>query len=213
MRLPFQFTKRSLLVSSVAFLVVVILVSGLFWYVRSPILSIEGNTGDDVQEALELAVLVLSNDVGYWYKANIILTIILASSGVCTTILASITIKDNLDSLKKYTISFAATTSLIIAIQGTFHIHDNLAAFVDAKVDLSNVYYQYVHDKSQVAVANQGAAAVYEKQIAMNDLQITALRDLERVMKRRLLAYAAIGRQPPTASGLPTPPSPPPPKN
>jgi hypothetical protein len=147
-------------------------------------------------------------DFTYWYKANIMLQAMIILTALAATILASLTTNENAGTLKKYSILVTAITSAFTAIQSTFHIRENIEAFIRANSELQLLEMEYLINR---AGFTENQINGKEASPGLLKVQYELAKKYVAVESARMRAYASIGAQSlPGAPSLLAPPASPP---
>ena len=123
-----------------------------------------------------------------WYRANIIIQVLLVSSSLIATILASVTNQQNVMQIKMFSIVLTALTTALISVQSTFHVRDNIETFIKANTDLQLLQSDYELRKARFQAGP--ANAELERLVAEKT------KDFMKIEEARMRAYAVIGTQP-----------------
>src|SRR5689334_16908496 len=73
--------------------------------------AVSENANDFLERALDANIMHNAQDFVRWYRSNIVIQLMIILSSLLATIYASITTKDNADTLKRYTVLLTALTS------------------------------------------------------------------------------------------------------
>lgn len=198
-------------ISSILIIAIIVVILALafyfivFWF-NTEIPAVSTPPKDFWETVLDKQIETNSSDFALWYRLNIVLQGALILAALSATILAAVTTTDNVPRLKKYSIVVTAITSALTAILSTFHIRENIDAFIRISGDLQLLEWEYAKDRALLPppVAN-GATfrrTFLRKKPSNNEaspellnLQYELSKKFVPIQAARMRAYASIGAQ------------------
>ncbi len=108
------------------------------------------NTADDFENYLDTLLLKNHRDYEIWYQANLFAQFFLILTSIGATILAAITTERNAPTVKWWSVFLTAVTAFSAAVLTTFHVRDNLEAFMDVNARVSNLQADYLSKRAKL---------------------------------------------------------------
>ena len=180
-------------------IVLVLVVIGAVWFALPNGNVVSSPALDDFEQALDEAIQQNMKNFVWWYKANIVIQSTLILTALFATVAASITTKDNADTLKKYTVFLTAVTVALASVQSTFHIRDNVNSFITASGRLELLESEYLVARAPFEAQLRASAGKPpgEKIVPLELLKIqqSSLKKYVDIEADRMRAWASIGQQ------------------
>ena len=151
--------------------------------------------GDHYEELLYKAQRLNLDHFQLWYKLNIIIQCTLIVAALLAAIFASVTTRENAESLKKWSVLLTAVTAAVASFQATFHIRENLDSFIQATIDMNLVEADYLADRAKF-VDELKDKATTETNIQLLELHRKYMGRLNNIVGSRMHALTNIGSQP-----------------
>ena len=185
---------------TVAGLFLIVLVLMIIWLMLPPDKLIFPALPSDSKDSFESDLITNAQrgmgSFQVWYKANILLQLILIVTSLAAAVTAALTTSENANKLKNYSVILTAVTAALATAQQTFHIRENINSFITSTTKLELLVYDYVSKRE----TPDYSANPLKLQREIMDTYI----DIEA---NRMRAWASIGEQSSGATSIGKQPS------
>ena len=166
---------------------------------------------DSFELALQTSARRSMGSFMWWYKTNVVLQVTLVVASLAAAVTAALTTKENAQTIKIWSVLFTAITAAVATAQQTFHVKENINAFIGSTWNLELLAYDYASRKAQLKESpTDDGVSDKNKAISADLLKIQKdiMQRYAEIEADRMRAFGNIGEQ--TARDLPTnSPSPP----
>ncbi len=128
--------------------VLLILIGGLALWSALPDGLVIENTSDDLEAQMDATLLQNFRDYQWWYKGNLLTQVLLILASIGATVFAAITTQRNAETIKKWSVLLTALTAGSAAFLTTFHVRENLEAFIAANEQIQQVEAEYLAERA-----------------------------------------------------------------